>query len=186
MITLQYAITKEDYVNYYSYVTWDAPDKKRKRINYYIRQVIPLVLFIIAFYYTGIFERNSKFILLILGFIFLTSLLSLFNVRSNTVKQAEKVAEDPGNSSIYLDTSVIISETGISTKNALMQTTFQWNAFIKKQESKEYYFLFITSIQALIIPKRIFGSATERIQFEKLLTQYLSFEAEIGHMIKKS
>lgn len=184
MITLQYALTKEDYVNYYTYVSWDAPERKKKRFYYYIRQIIPIVLFIIAFYYTGIFERNSKFILLILAFIFLTSLLSLFNVRSNTVKQAEKVADDPGNSSIFLPISMIVSETGISTKDVLTETKFQWNAFIKKQESREYYFLFVSSMQALIIPKRIFNNADERIQFEKLLSQYLSFDAEIGHLIK--
>lgn len=184
MITLQYALTKEDYVNYYTYVSWDAPERKKKRFYYYIRQIIPIVLFIIAFYYTGIFERNSKFILLILGFIFLTSLLSLFNVRSNTVKQAEKVANDPGNSSIFLAISMIVSETGISTKDVLTETKFQWNAFIKKQESREYYFLFVSSMQALIIPKRIFNNADERIQFEKLLSQCLSFDAEIGHLIK--
>ena len=184
MISLQYAITKEDYVNYHTYVMWDAPQNRKKKINYYIRQITPLVLFIIAFYYTGIFERNSKFILLILGFIFLTSLLSLFNVRSNTVKLAEKVANDPNNSSIFQDTSMVISETGISTKDALAETKFQWNAFIKKQESREYYFLFVNSMQALIIPKRVFANADERIQFEKLLSQYLSFDAEIGHLVK--
>ena len=131
MITLQYAITKEDYVNYHTYVMWDAPQNRKKKINYYIRQIIPLVLFIIAFYYTGIFERNSKFIILILGFIFLTSLLSLFNVRSNTVKQAEKITNDPNNSSIFHDTSMMISETGISTKDALAETKFQWEAFLR-------------------------------------------------------
>ena len=186
MITLQYAISKEDYVNFYTYVMWDAPENKKKRFNYYVRQIIPIVLFIIAFYYTGIFERNSKFILLILAFIFLTSLLSLFNVRSNTVRQGEKVANDPNNSSVFLDIYMIVSETGISTKDTLMETKFQWNAFIKKQESKEYYFLFMSSMQALIIPKRIFNNADERIQFEKLLSQWLSFDAEIGHMVKPS
>jgi YcxB-like protein len=184
MITLQYALTKEDYVNYYTYVSWDAPERKKKRFNYYARQIIPIILFIGAFYYTGIFERNSKFILLILGFIFLTLLLSLFNVRSNTVRQAQKVANDPGNSSIFLDISIIISETGISTKNAVAETKFQWSSFIKKQENTEYYFLFISSIQALIIPKRVFNNADERNQFEKLLSQYLSFDAEIGHLVK--
>jgi hypothetical protein len=184
MITLQYAITKEDYVNYYTYVMWDAPENRRKRINYYIRQVVPIILFIAAFYFTGIFERNSKFILLILGFLFITSLLSLFGVRSNTLRQAEKVTSDPNNSSIFLEMSMNVSETGISTKDAMTETKYQWTSFIKKQESRDYYFLFTSSIQALIIPKRVFNHAEERIQFDKLLSQYLSFEAEIGHMIK--
>lgn len=184
MISLQYAITKEDYLNYYTYVTWDAPENRKRRFNYYVRQVIPILLFIIAFYYTGIFERNSKFILLILGFIFLTSFLSLFGVRSNAMRRAEKITNDPANSSIFKDIFMTVSEAGIHTKSSSTETKYEWNAFIKKQESKEYYFLFINSIQALIIPKRIFKNADERTQFEKLLSQHLSFDAEIGHLVK--
>lgn len=183
MLSLNYSISKEDYINYYTFVLWDAPANRKKRFTYYAKQVIPLLLFIIAFYYTGIFDRGSKFTLLILGFIFLTSLLSFIGVRSNTVTQAQKVVNDPNNTSIFLETKLIVAETGITTKDALTETMYQWNAIIKKQESKDYYFLFTSSIQALIIPKRIFN-VDEKAQFEKLLSQYLSFDAEIGHLIK--
>lgn len=186
MISLQYSITKEDYVNYYTYVTWDAPGNRKKRIYYYIRQLVPILFFIAAFYYTGIFERNSKFILIILGFIFVTVFLSVFNVRSNAMKRAEKITNDQGNSSIFQDVSMTVSETGITAKGISTETKYQWNAFIKKEESLAYYFLFTSSTQALIIPKRVFNNADERSQFEKLLAQQLSFDAEIGHMIKSS
>lgn len=184
MISLQYALTKEDFINYHSFVMWDAPENKRKKLIYYVRQMIPIILFSAAFYYTGIFDRNSKFILLIAAFILLTSLLSLFGIRSNTIKQAEKIANDPGNSSIFLETNLIVSESGISIKDILTETKFQWNAFIKKQESKKYFFLFTSSIQAIIIPKRVFKNEEEITQFNKMLSQHLSFEAEIGHLIK--
>ena len=184
MVSLKYSITKEDYINYYTYVVWDAPENRKKRMWYYVKQLIPILLFIFAFYYTGIFQRNSTFILLILAFIFLTSALSLFGVRSNTIKQGEKITNDPGNSSIFLERSLLVSDAGIVSKDALVEINYHWNAFVKKQESKEYYFLFISSIQALIVPKRVFNNATERIQFEKILTQHLSFDAEIGYLIK--
>ncbi len=184
MITLQFSLTKEDFVNYHSYVMWDAPENKRKKIKYYTRQLIPILIFIAAFYYTGIFERNNKFILLISGFILLTSLLSLLGIRSNTIKQAEKTATDPNNNSIFLETTMTVSRNGITTKDELTETIFQWKAFIKKQESEKYYFLFTSSIQAIIIPKRVFKNRDENIQFEKLLSQNLSFDAEIGHLIK--
>jgi len=102
MITLNYALTKEDYVNYYTYVTWDAPENRKKRMIYYAKQVVPIVLFLTAFYYTGLFQRNSLFIMVIAGFLLLTTLLSLMGVRSNSVRLAEKVADDPANGSIFL------------------------------------------------------------------------------------
>ena len=184
MVSLRYAITKEDYVNYYAYVTWDAPGNAKKRLIYYARQILPILLFIFAFYYTGLFERNSKFILLIVGFLIATSLLSLIGVRTNAIRQAEKIADDPGNSSIFLEAVVVVNETGITVKDELMETKYQWKAFTKKLESQNYYFIFHNSIQALIIPKRVFNTTDQKLQFEKLLGQYISLEADVAHLIK--
>ena len=184
MLNLQYSLTKEDYVNYYTYVVWDAPENNRKRFIYYARQLVPILLFIAAFYYTGLFKRDSLFILIIVGFILLTTLLSLLGVRTNTMKQAEKVADNPANQSFFKPTELTVSDTGITIKTDLTETRYQWKAFIKKQESKQYYFLFTSGIQGIIIPRRIFRNEDERIQFEKILQQQLSFEAELGHLVR--
>lgn len=183
MLSLQYSISGEDYVKYCTYVLWDAPEKRKKRILYYIRQLIPVFLFILAFYYTGIFERNNRFILLIIGLISITSVLSLTSARSNVIRQAKNIANDPANLSIFREILLTVSEIGITTKNEWIETRFQWKSIIKKLESKDYYFLYTSLIQALIIPKRILNQE-EKIQFEKYLAQNLSFDAEIGHLVK--
>ncbi len=184
MLSYQFAITREDYVNYYTYVMWDAPENKKKRNFYYAKQLLPIVFFFLAFYYTGLFDRNSLFILVIAGFLLLTSLMSLFGVRTNMQKQAERVASNPANSQIFLMTTLMVSESGLSVKDELTELKYQWKAFVKKQESAHYYFLFVNAMQAVIIPKRIFSSTEDRLQFDKLLEQHLSLEAEIGHLVK--
>ena len=183
MILLKYTITKEDYVNFYTYVLWDAPGNRNKRLLHYTRQLIPILLFTFAFYYTGIFQRSNTFVLVILGIILLTTALSLFGVRSNTVKQGYKIADDPNNSSLFQENTLLISETGITAKDPCKELIYSWKAFIKKQENKEYFFLFTSSLQGIIIPKRIF-TAAEKDQFVKLLSQQLSFDAELGHLLK--
>ncbi len=184
MLSLQYALTREDYTNYYTYVMWDAPENRKKRTTYYLKQLIPIAFFLLAFYYTGLFDRNSLFILVIAGFLVLTSLLSLFGVRSNIKRQAEKIAENPANSSIFLPLALSASEAGLSIKDELSEGRFQWKAIIRKQENHQYYFLFINGIQAIIIPKRAFHSSDEKQLFDKLLQQQLSFDAEIGHLLR--
>ncbi|MFT3911882.1 MAG: YcxB family protein [Ferruginibacter sp.] len=184
MLSLKYSITKEDYINYYTYILWDAPENKKKRIRYYARQIIPILLFLLAFYYTGLFDRNRNFILLIAGALLATSLLSLLGVRSNMMKQAQRVADNPENSSIFSDMTVTVSEAGIIAKSESVETKYQWTSIIKKLESKNYYFLFINGIQAIIIPKRIFNSPEEKAQFEKALAQYLSFDADVSHLLR--
>ena len=115
--------------------------------------------------------------------IILTTALSLFGVRTNIVKQGNKIADDPGNSSIFLETLLIATETGVSLKDSVKEQKYSWQAFIKKQDNPEYYILFTSSMQGIIIPKRAF-SMEEKVRFEKLLTQYLSFDAELGHLVK--
>ena len=119
MISLKYALTKEDYSNYYTYVMWDAPGNKKKRVIYYTRQVLPLLLFLAAFYYTGLFNRPGNFILMIAAFFILTSILAFFGVRNNMMKQGEKVADDPDNSSVFLNLEVSVSDAGITIKDEL-------------------------------------------------------------------
>ncbi|MEO8770165.1 MAG: YcxB family protein [Ferruginibacter sp.] len=184
MVSLKYAITKEDYSNYYTYVMWDAPGNKKKRLYYYGKQVLPIILLLFAFYYTGFLQRSDKFILIVTGFLVATTLLSFLGVRTATMRQADKVAEDPGNSSIFLEHMVTVSDTGINIKDELKEVRFQWAAITKKLESKNYYFLFHNSIQAIIIPKRVFISQDEKLQFEKILSQHLTFDAEVSHLLK--
>ena len=184
MLSIKYAITKEDYINYYTYVMWDAPGKKKKRLIYYGKQSLPILIFLFAFYYTGLFHRPGNFILLIAGFLLITTLLSFMGVRNNTMKQAEAVADDPENGSVFLESNLLVSETGLLVKDDLKETKYQWGAIIKKLESRQYYFLFHNAMQAIIIPKRAFATAEEKIKFEKLLSQYLSLDAEVSHLLK--
>ena len=184
MISVKYALDKEDYINYYTYVMWDAPEKKKSKLKFYLRQAGINGLVIAVLFYTDIFKYNRLYLYIYLGILTATTALQILSARSNVKKQAEKIATAENNYSIFLETHASISETGIALKDELSETKFQWKAFVKKQENADYYFLFTNSIQAIIFPKRIFKTAEEKSQFQKLLSQYLSFEAEVGYLIK--
>lgn len=184
MVSVKYALSKEDYVNYYTYVMWDAPEKKKAKLKYYLRQVGFYVLVIAVLFYTGVFQYNRSVLYIYLGIMLFTTAMQIFNARNNIKKQAQKIANATNNQSIFLDTQIDISETGISMKDELSETKLQWKAFVKKQENADYYFLFTNSIQALIFPKRIFKTAEDKARFQQLLSQHLSFDAEVGHLIK--
>jgi hypothetical protein len=183
MLTLQYALTKDDYNNYYTFVTWDAPGKQKKRGLYYLRQMGTIVLFTAVFFYTGLFDRSSIFAFIVISFILLTSVLSITGVRSSIIQQAKNISDDPENASIFIPTVVTISETGILLMDEFSERKYQWLAFTKKQENNDYYFLFYSSLEAIIIPKRVFKHS-EQLLFDGLLSRFLSFDAELGHLIK--
>lgn len=181
MLSLKYTLLKEEYVNYYAYVLWDAPGNRKKRMLHYAKQLVPIGLFLFAFYYTGILDRSSRFVLLIMAAILITALLSLFGLRSIILKQGKKIADDPGNSSFFRETQLEAGESGIILKDSQKELRYAWAAFTRKEESDACYMLFTSSLQGIIIPKRVFD-AGEKAQFDKLLAQNLSFEAELGHL----
>jgi len=183
MLTLQYSLTKEDYNNYYVFVTWDAPGKQKKRGLYYLRQMGTIVLFTAVFFYTGLFDRSSIFAFIVICFILLTSILSITGVRSSIRQQARNISDDPENAAIFISTTVNVSETGLLLKDEFSERKYHWLAFTKKQENNEYYFLFYSSLEAIIIPKRVFKQS-EQILFDNLLARFLSFDADLGHLIK--
>lgn len=184
MLSLNYAISKEDYVFFYTYMMWDSPENAGKRNWFYVRQLLPPILFLLAFYYTGLFNRSNQFVLLIVGFLALTVITSLKSARGNTVRQAEKIANDPGNESMFSNRSLQVSDAGITVQDELSETRYRWKAFCKRMESERYFFLFTNNVQAIIIPKRAFTSSDQLQQFEKMLTQHLSIDAEFGRFIK--
>ncbi len=185
MISLKYSITEEDYINYYTYVMWDAPEKKQSKLKYYLRQAGINIIVIMVLLYTDIFRHNQLYLYIYIGILIIITLLQVFSARANVGKQAEKIARAKNNRSLFYEMHADINDAGIYIKNDVMEAVYQWPAFVKKQENDAYYFLFTNSIEAIIFPKRIFKTVAEKEQFQRLLSQHLSFDAEVGHLIKE-
>lgn len=185
MISVRYAITAEDYSNYYMYMMWDAPERKKSRLKYYLRQILLNGGIIAILLYTQVFRYSSYTLYIYAGIILFMMLVQLLSGRANTKKQAEKIIDAEDNQSFFLETIYDISDAGIVRKDENEETKYQWKAFIKKEDTADYYFLFTSSMQAVIFPKRVFKTAEDKKQFEKLLSQHLSFDAEVGHLIKQ-
>ncbi len=184
MITITYSLTQEDYRNYYAYVTWSSPEKKRSRLLYYGKQVLIFAGLIAVMLYFNLLKPGGIITYALIGYT-LVSTLGLFITNTiRLIREADKFAEDPQNASIFLETTVQADEYGITTRDEFNLFQSTWKAFIKKQETKDYYYLFRNSAEALIIPKRVFKSQTDKAAFEKLMASQLSIDAEIGELIR--
>ena len=179
MVSLHYKLTKEDYVNFYTYVMWDAGYLRKKRAKNILKQLAIVSVFIGVLYFSGVFRYLSSITLTIILLMFATSVIPLFTGRSSANKEAVQIADDPDNHAIFADTKLLSGDDGVHIKTSDAETKYTWKAIIKKTETDAYYFLFINTIQAIIIPKRVFGNNDEKAEFQKLLLRNLSLEAEI-------
>src|SRR4051812_39409899 len=122
MISIKYSISQEDYVNYYTYVMWDAPEKKKSKLKYYLRQIGINGLVIAILFYSDIFQYNRMYLYIYLAILLFTTILQIFSARSNVKKQAEKIASAENNRSIFLETHADISDAGISLKDDVSES----------------------------------------------------------------
>jgi hypothetical protein len=150
---------------------------------FYLRQLLPILLYAAAFYYTGLFRRDNLFIFAIVGFLALTFISSIFSGRRIVKKQAEKLTDDPANASFFTPSFLQFSDTGVVTRNNNSSSHFQWHAFNRLLENEQYYFLFTNAVQAVIVPKRCIAPV-DKSNLDKMLRQHISFDAEIGHLVQ--
>ena len=179
MITLKYTISKEDYIHFYTYAVWDSADRKKSRFKNILRQLAFVAAFLAIYYFAGGFRFLNRFSIIIILLMFATSLLPLFGGRSNTNKQAEEIADDPDNASVFVDNFLTASDAGLEIKNEISDTKYSWAAVIKRTETEDHYFLFLNAIYAVIIPKRSFDSKEQQAEFNKILIKNLSLQAEV-------
>jgi hypothetical protein len=179
MITIQYILSKDDYVEYFAYMYWDIKGRKKQRVKNIFKQLLYVVLLCSILYFTGSFGSNAKFIILAIFLIFGISLLTLISGRSDLESQAKAIADDPENESIFVEMFITISDDNFQIKNKLVEARYKWGAFVNKVETKNHYYLFENSMQAIIIPKRAFTNNEEKMAVDKILSRNLSLDAEI-------
>lgn len=186
MISFRFALTPDDFANYSIYVQLEAPGKKKLIFKRYwpLMIVISLLFFIeiLDGFLTDTFDNTFIIGICVFAFILLSS---AFSLKPRIKKLAFKFAASAENASVFRMTDYTFSETGVIAKDDVKEVQFQWAAFIKKVETDHYFYLFLHSTNALIIPKRIFRSQLEKDRFTLLLSTHISFDAELGHLVKQ-
>lgn len=184
MITLHYTLTKEDYFNFYYQAGWLNPYKKKKAIKTAITRFLSfaaMLVFVKLLSKHGTFDSFFFYSISLLACIFI---VPLFSISGNYRRLVASITDNPMNAHFFGEMQINIAETGIFTRGEFAETKFQWPGIVKKEENKDYYFLYLNSEQAILIPKRAFKSETDKQQTEKIFGQHISFNAEVGHLVK--
>jgi len=184
MVTINFLLTKEDYFNFYYYISWLAPGKKaafiKTRVKFFA--YFTFLLFLVKFS-APVSNIDTYFIvsILILACIYI---LPVFTIKTDTRKQAFAFTENPLNINLFTKTETVISDTGIFSTDISVEVKYGWDCIIKKEETNDYYFLYINTLQAIIIPKRALTSEADKLKLVQLFGQHIPFNAEVGHLVK--
>jgi hypothetical protein len=178
---LEYNLTKDDLVQFAFHVGWASPAKRTFRIIYYVK---PIGLFIAATFILYAITKpkylTSFFTIMGIASI-LGGLVSAYLGIHYYKKKLEKIISDPHNSSFMERTELVLSDSGIIITTNSVEFSCTWDAIKKKEETVHYFYLYLNSLQGIIIPKRVL-SIDQKNELIDLLSRNLSLKAEFNEL----
>ncbi|MBL7748154.1 MAG: YcxB family protein [Chitinophagaceae bacterium] len=175
MLTISYTITEKEFLDYFYYICWLRPEKKKRRLLYYT--VVPLASFGFMYGMLSILEKGKVGIAsMIFAAVFALALLLLvpYEMKRSSRLNAQKILAKSGPDTILTLYEITIAEQGIAGKTKVKEIRFSWEAFTNKVMVNNCYYLYLNINQALVIPLRAFTTEKEKKEFEALLEQYIS------------
>ncbi len=178
MLILKYALRPEDHYTFNYYRLWYDPALKRQRYAYYLRVIFYSAVGFALFHAAANRPVNGPLILVYVVFVGIAILLVPSLVKMNIRKQVNRLLKSPANRNLLDTSEVMISDAGIVLKDETSENRYEWKAIIRKQETREHYYLYINAMLVITIPKRVFSSEAEKKEFDLYLSRNISLEAE--------
>jgi hypothetical protein len=70
-------------------------------------------------------------------------------------------------------TQFSVNDAGVTSESEVHTASYKWAAFLKSVETGDHFFLYVDRASALIIPKRSFASDAEKVEFGRLVREYI-------------
>ena len=157
---LEFEQTAKDYMEFSYYYSWTGPNQKETRI---ITSLVPLLVFIfVIFFKKGLrfeYYGKSELLLILLGILFFFCVPYFIKWNSNRI--IKNLIEGGKNEDMIGPRSIAFEEDKLIAITKYSRLELLWPGFEKLGETKNYFFLFLSVNQAIVLPKRIFNSEEE-------------------------
>lgn len=170
---LVFELTEEDYINYNLAHSKKSPSMKRSIL---IQRIIGPIIFVIApFIIIRFSDIPLWYWIMILG------LASIFwfiyypkYATWEITRRVKKMLEEGNNENLFNKRSLVLTEKGIKEVSSIGESHISWDKIVRLEETKDYLFIYISSVSAHIVPKRAFGNLNEQNDFINKITEQLN------------
>lgn len=164
-------MTKEDYIEFNEF---HSKNSKTIMKSFILGRFIGPILFMFFTVVTGNLGNTihmSVFIILsVLWFIFSPKYMwYIMNKRINKLIKENKEGD------LFNLKHIVIDESGIHLKSESSSSTYNWSSVIKICDTEKAVYIYVSSIQAVVIPKQLVG---EQINVEELVRYCCSMSEE--------
>ena len=179
----KYSLTEDDYAEYAAFTNWYAPWQKKERIKHAIKTFIYSSIFFIATII--LLDRinssgEDNYIVLIpisIVILLLLTILEFYQAPFRLKSKARKHVRKEENVQVLNETELFFDDSGIINNDKDVKVNLKWESIKKYAQTKGYFYVYLSSLQALVIPKRLFISNISIESFDKFLTEKIPLSA---------
>lgn len=167
---LEYNMIKDDYIAFNMHYIETSPTIKRTLL---IQQYgVALVFLIIPYFYSRIVGTPMLLSYIVYGAIFLAWILYYPKYfMSITKKRTIKMIDEGDNSSIYGMQRITLTDAGIEQESNTGESRTSWSGIERIDETKEYIYIYIGTMNAYLVPNRAFEDDKQREEFLRILKE---------------
>lgn len=161
-----YSITKEDFWNFIKFISYKTTEGKRRRMFSFI---ILLFIGVLFFYLTKLVDINNSLLYssgLTIGLLIGNYISHYPMVKRRAFKSAKT------EKGILDEQTIEIKLEGISKVTHSSNCFYKWTAISRIDMIDEYIFVVVNRSNGIVIPKRVFKSKNEAIQFYNTAIEY--------------
>ncbi|HAV76674.1 MAG TPA: hypothetical protein DCX53_04890 [Anaerolineae bacterium] len=126
--------------------------------------VLVLILLFVIFYLQYHYLSTSLIVISILCGVLAFAVFPIVN-RKSTISRIKKMLTEGDNKAMLGHQAISLSPEGILGKNRSSESKINWSAIDKVVQNEKFFFLYISSVNAIVIPKSCFQSQKVQQEF---------------------
>jgi hypothetical protein len=161
---VEYDLTKEDYIAFNMHYLDHSPIIKRSL--FIQRYVVALVFLAFPFIFSNMSGVPLLLPLIVYGAIFIAWIVYYPRYfKATTKKRILRMIDEGSNDNLFGPRSMILSESGVEEISDHGESRSSWRSIEKIDETVDYIYIYISSINAYLVPIRAFEGRTQKDEF---------------------
>ena len=166
---ISYSLTENDVIAFNQYHITHSPLLKRRQLI--TRVVLPLVLVLLAaFYYSADNRLFMPIYLVSLGVLVAVGAPTL--QRRASARLMRKMLKEGQNRGLFGARTVTLTPNGVEVLGEALDSRFKWSLIEKVVSSDTHIFIYVSAMNAFVIPKTAFANDREREHFLEMAMQF--------------
>ncbi len=176
MYTFKGSMTETDYIDYNIFHMNNS--KSLKRANFALKFIFPIGFTLLIVMTES--EFNAIYwTILVVGTIITFRLLPKF-IDKSLKKRIQSMLDDGKNGDLFEEHDYYFDESGIKMESTNSTNLYKWNSVTKFVESETTFYIYVNSIQALIIPKYYLEDMKKIDGFREYINSMIEYNRQIA------